>query len=219
MFSLALGDSTPLSSAEFKRQVALQKQKQQQLQQQQQQQNDGDLTGMHQPVTNQDGAENNNNNNNLTSTTSQKQKSASSPSPHSTATYGRSNMMMGGLSSTQQNKDNNKGPTLPRAIRAKALVYRGNTYRELGALNESIEDLKKAVELEQESAANHNILGLSYFEQGDYKNAVTVFAKAVEIDGTNAVYFNNLGLAHFQQGKYPDNTRSQVDPVEVISEY
>ena len=57
---------------------------------------------------------------------------------------------------------------LPPHVRA---FQRGNTHRELDNLEQSIEDLRAAVELEDRNQMAHNNLGLSYFEQVPRANA------------------------------------------------
>lgn len=99
---------------------------------------------------------------------------------------------------------------LTKYVRTKTHVYRGNTRRELGDIEGSIEDLKIAVDAE-DNANNRNILGLSYFDQADYRQAAQNFQRACEVDATNAVYFNNLGLAHFQLQKYEESLHNFHD--------
>ena len=43
----------------------------------------------------------------------------------------------------------------------RSLYNRGNTYRSLGKMEESIADLNQAVEIDPKNAAGHNNLGLS----------------------------------------------------------
>jgi tetratricopeptide (TPR) repeat protein len=51
--------------------------------------------------------------------------------------------------------------------------------RRLGKLEESITDLKKAIELGGDKASAHNNLGLSYFEKEDFEEALSEFTKAI----------------------------------------
>jgi hypothetical protein len=53
----------------------------------------------------------------------------------------------------------------PGVTRTRALIYRGNTKREIGLVDESIDDLTKAVEAE-DAAPNHNVLGILVLRQG-----------------------------------------------------
>eukprot|EP01062_Namystynia_karyoxenos_P000161 TRINITY_DN1004_c0_g2_i4.p1 TRINITY_DN1004_c0_g2~~TRINITY_DN1004_c0_g2_i4.p1 ORF type:complete len:766 (+),score=272.00 TRINITY_DN1004_c0_g2_i4:89-2299(+) len=104
-------------------------------------------------------------------------------------------------------KEKEKDGSEKKKTKAKSLYHRGNTYRELGHLDESIADLKLAVELDEKNAMAHNNLGLSYFEKGskeDYKLAEQHFWKAIENDPEKAIFYNNRGLAHFQLGDYQE---------------
>lgn len=111
---------------------------------------------------------------------------------------------VGAVSSGGKAGGNTTVRNLPKVIRTKALVYRGNTRRELGFATEAIADLLKAVEAE-ESASNHNLLGLAYFADGDYRAAAQSFQRATDLDGSSAMFVNNLGLANFQLGRYEES--------------
>eukprot|EP00756_Hemistasia_phaeocysticola_P032214 Hpha_TRINITY_DN16397_c1_g5::TRINITY_DN16397_c1_g5_i1::g.62508::m.62508 len=107
----------------------------------------------------------------------------------------------------EKEKEREGGEKERKKTKSKALYHRGNTYREQGYLQESINDLEEAVKCDEKSAMAHNNLGLSYFEKGtkeDYKNAVHHFQKAIEIDGEKAIFYNNKGLAQFQLGHFED---------------
>lgn len=61
----------------------------------------------------------------------------------------------------------------------QARFNKGVCLRRLGRLDESIEDLKQAVQLQGDKASAHNNLGLSYFEKEEYEDAITEFQKAI----------------------------------------
>lgn len=75
--------------------------------------------------------------------------------------------------------------------------------RKLGRLDNSIEDLKKAVEMRGDKASAHNNLGLSYFEKGDYDEALNHFTKAISIE-PHPFHYNNRGLAFYHLKKYEE---------------
>jgi len=80
------------------------------------------------------------------------------------------------------------------------VFHKGICNRKLGRLDESIEDLKKAVELKGEKAGTHNNLGLSYYEKEDFDNALAEFTKAIGFE-PHSFHYNNRGLAYFNTGK------------------
>jgi len=54
----------------------------------------------------------------------------------------------------------------------------GVCLRRLGRLDESITELKAAVQLQSDKASAHNNLGLSYFEKEEFEDAITEFTTA-----------------------------------------
>lgn len=72
--------------------------------------------------------------------------------------------------------------------------------RRLGKLKESIDDLKKAVEMRNDKASAHNNLGLSYFEKEEFEEALNEFGKAIQLE-PHSFHFNNRGLAYYHIGK------------------
>jgi tetratricopeptide (TPR) repeat protein len=84
----------------------------------------------------------------------------------------------------------------------KPYFFRGNTLREIGKLELSIEDLTKAAELDTRHSAVQNNLGLSLYELGKFDSAVARYTTAVEIDPDMAPYYNNRGLAYYRLKDY-----------------
>jgi tetratricopeptide (TPR) repeat protein len=64
-------------------------------------------------------------------------------------------------------------------------------------LDQSIEKLKKAVEMKNDRPSVHNNLGLSYFEKGEFEEALLHYGKAINHDSSSAVHYNNRGLANY----------------------
>ena len=71
----------------------------------------------------------------------------------------------------------------------------------MGKLEESIDDLKKAVGLKNDKSGAHNNLGLSYFEKEDYDEALNEFTKAIALE-QHPFHYNNRGLAYYHIGQY-----------------
>ena len=61
---------------------------------------------------------------------------------------------------------------------------------------QSVFELKMALELQPEKASCHNNIGLSYFEKNEFENATIAFSKAIKIE-PQSVHYNNRGLANF----------------------
>jgi tetratricopeptide (TPR) repeat protein len=73
----------------------------------------------------------------------------------------------------------------------------------LGRLDDSIDDLKKAVGLKPENDSAHNNLGLSYFEKEEYEDALNEFTKAIGLK-PHGLHYNNRGLALYHIGNLQD---------------
>lgn len=93
------------------------------------------------------------------------------------------------------------------AIIFYARYNKGICLRKVGHLDQSIEQLKKAVELKPENANAHNNLGLSFFERRDFDEALGEYTQAIRCVEMNkkqenvedeALYYNNRGLAHYK---------------------
>src|SRR4051794_1512219 len=68
--------------------------------------------------------------------------------------------------------------------------------RRLGHVEESIAQLETAVEIDAESFAAHNDLGLAYLARRQGEEALASLARAAEIDSSQSRIFFNIGLAH-----------------------
>jgi len=100
----------------------------------------------------------------------------------------------------------------------QAYYSKGICLRQLERFNESIQDLKKAVELKPEEPSAHNNLGMSFFKKGDFDDATNEYTKAIqniksenkgnefdfELKDAIASYCNNRGLAFYHQRKYEE---------------
>ncbi|EEQ97725.1 tetratricopeptide repeat protein, tpr, putative [Perkinsus marinus ATCC 50983] len=90
----------------------------------------------------------------------------------------------------------------------KAYLCRGISRRHNKDVNGSVEDLKKAVELNEADTDAHDHLGLSLFLARDYNEALAAFTKAVSGCSTleegmrNARYLNHRGLVRHHLGEY-----------------
>ena len=71
----------------------------------------------------------------------------------------------------------------------------------MGRLDESIEELKKAVSLRNDESGAHNNLGLSYFEKEEFDDALNEFTKAIALEQL-PFHYNNRGIAYFHIGQY-----------------
>lgn len=91
----------------------------------------------------------------------------------------------------------------------KAYFNRGVCYRHTAQLEESISNLRQAINLDSGNADAYNHLGLSYVEvrttagQGNFDEANKCFSSAVELDPC-ARYLENRGCACYHQKQYKE---------------
>ncbi|CAI2387655.1 unnamed protein product [Moneuplotes crassus] len=110
----------------------------------------------------------------------------------------------------------------------QAYYSKGICLRQLEMLDESIQDLKKAVDLKPDEPSAHNNLGMSYFKAGDFEDSTIEYSKAInhvktehknyeldpEIMKQIAIFCNNRGLAFYHQHRYAE---AKTDFDEAIS--
>jgi tetratricopeptide (TPR) repeat protein len=75
----------------------------------------------------------------------------------------------------------------------RVLLYHANCLKELERFEEAIEPLRRAVMLEPNELAHHNLLGFCYYKLERHGEAVDCFRRAVEIDPTSGIDWANLG--------------------------
>lgn len=110
-----------------------------------------------------------------------------------------------------------------------AYYSKGICLRQLERFTQSIQDLKKAVELKPEEPSAHNNLGMSYFKAEEFEDAINEYTKAIQnikaehknyeydpvIKNSIAVFCNNRGLAYYNKERYDE---AKQDFNEAIAE-
>ncbi len=88
---------------------------------------------------------------------------------------------------------------------SQALAALGYVLYAQRKVSESIETLRKALELEPRNANALNSLGFVYAEEKiDVAQAIQLCRQAVDIAPRNPAYLDSLGWAHFRQGNYTE---------------
>lgn len=127
-----------------------------------------------------------------------------------------------------ENKSGSLSESKVQTLLYQAYYSKGICLRQLERFSESIQDLKKAVELKPEEPSAHNNLGMSYFKAGDFEDATNEYTKAIQnlkaehknyeydpqIRNSIAVFCNNRGLSYYHQYKYEE---AKTDFNEAIS--
>jgi len=78
-------------------------------------------------------------------------------------------------------------------IDATAYSNRGATYRDMGAPEKALRDLKRALEMDPNSAPVHNNVGVVLGDMGLYEEALKEYSKAIDIDPNHIVALRNRG--------------------------
>ena len=76
-----------------------------------------------------------------------------------------------------------------------ALHYLGVIAAQQGELDEAIRLIRRAIELDSNSAASHNDLGIALAARGRLEDAIAQYEQAVAIDANHIEAHNNLGVA------------------------
>lgn len=78
----------------------------------------------------------------------------------------------------------------------------GKSYAEIKDYKQSAESLKKALEINPDSASVHSNLGLAYINQGMQDEARKEFEKAIELDPNFADAHHNLAVFYYEKQDY-----------------
>ncbi|MFA6216507.1 MAG: tetratricopeptide repeat protein [Candidatus Omnitrophota bacterium] len=88
---------------------------------------------------------------------------------------------------------------------SEAHFYMANIYDELKNRDETITELKKAIELRPDYAEALNYLGYLYIEENkNFDIAEGLIRKALTLEPENGAYIDSLGWLYFKQGKFID---------------
>lgn len=111
----------------------------------------------------------------------------------------------------------------------QAFYLKGICLRQLEKYDESIVDLRKAVELKSDEPSAHNNLGLSLFKNGSFEEASHEYTKAIqttqsekkkleynpELRNQIAIYCNNRGLAYYHLKQYTEAKKDFDDAINL----
>jgi Flp pilus assembly protein TadD len=65
-------------------------------------------------------------------------------------------------------------------------------------------EIRKALELEEEFAPAHALLGVLLDTQGHHKDALKAHSRSLQLDKKSSSYHNNLGFSLYLQGRYKE---------------
>jgi tetratricopeptide (TPR) repeat protein len=76
----------------------------------------------------------------------------------------------------------------------RVLLYQATCLKELGRFGEAADRLERALVIEPDELALHNLLGYCRFKLGDHAGAAACFERAVALDEGSAIDWANLGV-------------------------
>lgn len=87
---------------------------------------------------------------------------------------------------------------------------KGLAYKGLNDLNSSIENFKKAAELNPKSSDIFNELGIALYGVGNFQDSIDAFSKGININDKDYRIICNRGIVYFQIGMY-DEAKEDID--------
>lgn len=111
--------------------------------------------------------------------------------------------------------------SLPAESPKDALMHREKADKALreGRYEESIEEYKKAIELDADSAELHHALGLAYLKLGDRTKAIDAFKEAIRLKPGWAEAHYDLGGAHYEVGEYETAATSFEEAIRLKPDF
>ena len=100
-------------------------------------------------------------------------------------------------------------------IAAKAAYCKGRVSYLNDNKSATIDNWKKAADLDKKWAVPVNGIGLIYNEQQKYEEAKKWLRQAIERDGNWAIPYNNLGTAHFHQKQFEEAAKYYRKAIEI----
>lgn len=76
----------------------------------------------------------------------------------------------------------------------------GNAYRQIGRLEDAINEYKMAIWLDPTHVTAHKLMCSLYEEHGDYENAIDVYKKLIEMNPNDAIYHSNIANIYYLKG-------------------
>lgn len=91
----------------------------------------------------------------------------------------------------------------------------------------SINELRKAIDMQPTKAQAHNNLGLSYYESADWEDSLQSYSKAISIEAANtkdlslskeylSLFYNNRGLAYYHLKNFTDAIKDFEEAIAAI---
>jgi len=79
-------------------------------------------------------------------------------------------------------------------------LHLGNAYRQIGRLDDAINEYRMAIWLDPTSITAHKLLCSIYEEQGNYDSSIEIYGKLIEMNPNDAIYHSNLANIYYLKG-------------------
>ncbi len=79
-------------------------------------------------------------------------------------------------------------------------LHLGNAYRQIGLLDDAVNEYKMAIWLDPTHVTAHKLLCSIYEEQGRYDDAIEIYKKLIDMNPNDAIYHSNLANIYYLKG-------------------
>ncbi|MEM7336081.1 MAG: tetratricopeptide repeat protein [Chloroflexota bacterium] len=90
------------------------------------------------------------------------------------------------------------------SLKWRYLLGRGNTYHDMGQLEDALNDYTQAISLNPQDAVAFYNRGSTYHDMGQLEDALNDYTQAISLNPQDAVTFNNRGNAYNDMGQLKD---------------
>jgi len=97
----------------------------------------------------------------------------------------------------------------------KSHVNYARVLLETDRVDEALEHINSALEIDNATSAAHRLRGVALYRQGHVADAIASYREAIELDDEDAWSMNNLGLIYIEQERYTDALPALARAVEL----
>jgi tetratricopeptide (TPR) repeat protein len=104
--------------------------------------------------------------------------------------------------------------------RSGAYYTQGVDHLEQGQLNQALDDIDQAIEIDPKNPENYHLRGYVYDELGHYDQAINDYTRAIEL-GVDSPYwtYSNRGLSYAQSGDIPRALTDLNEAIKINPEF
>jgi tetratricopeptide (TPR) repeat protein len=96
--------------------------------------------------------------------------------------------------------------------RIGVLLYNSGDYNKI---QQSVNEYKKAIEVNPSVAVYHSNIAISYQHIADYENAIASYKHSIQLDPGNHDIYNSLGVVHYWQKQLPESIEAYSKAIQL----